>query len=164
MKLVYLNELISIFQNVIDMRIFIVAIVSIGLISCLGRDDSSAIDDWKKEIFEVEAAFAAMAKKEGIGNAFAFYAADSAVLLRSKQLIKGRKEIAKAYMALNSDSITLNWSPDFIDVAASGDLAYTYGRYVLSQMDSTGNITSDTGIFHTVWKRQSNGEWRFVWD
>ena len=58
----------------------------------------------------------------------------------------------------------LIWKPDFVDVSASGDLAYTYGAYTYSYKDSTGAIVEQGGIFHTVWKRQADGGWRFVWD
>jgi len=58
----------------------------------------------------------------------------------------------------------LEWAPDFVDVSSSGDLAYTYGKFTFSFKDSLGNKVENKGIFHTVWKRQSNGEWKFVWD
>ncbi len=121
-------------------------------------------EQWQHEVIQAEAEFAAMAGKEGVGKAFIYYAADSAVLLRSNKLIKGKKAITEAYSRYNSDSIKLSWKPDFVEVSASGDLAYTYGQYIISVMDSTGQVKSDTGIFHTVWKRQPDGQWRFVWD
>ena len=61
-------------------------------------------------------------------------------------------------------SKNLSWSPDFIDVSSSGDLGYTYGKYVFTYSDSIGNLLEDTGIFHTVWKRQADGLWKFVCD
>ena len=46
----------------------------------------------------------------------------------------------------------------------SRDLGYTYGHYTFSYIDSGGNKIENKGVFHTVWKRQSDGTWRFVWD
>jgi hypothetical protein len=57
----------------------------------------------------------------------------------------------------------LSWTPDFIGVSDCGTLGYTYGKYVFSIKDSSGNSIDQTGIFHTVWKKQ-NKEWRYVWD
>ena len=37
-------------------------------------------------------------------------------------------------------------------------------HYVFSFIDSTGTTVADAGIFHTVWKIQPDGTWRFVWD
>ena len=64
----------------------------------------------------------------------------------------------------NLKDVELEWLPDFIDVAKSGDLAYTYGKYTFSSKDTTGAIVKSDGVFHTVWKRQSDGTWKFVWD
>jgi len=55
-------------------------------------------------------------------------------------------------------------APNLIDVSASGDLAYTYGSYTSKILANDGNVSDGSGTFHTVWKRQSNGEWKFVWD
>lgn len=134
------------------------------LLACNCQSNKDRTENWKQEVIKTEANFEAMAAKEGIGNAFVYYAADSAVLMRSNRLIKGKNAIARTYGQLNSDSLRLSWKPDFVEVSESGDLAYTYGEYVMSVMDSLGKFKSDTGIFHTVWKRQADGQWRFVWD
>ena len=62
------------------------------------------------------------------------------------------------------ENVQLTWKADFVDVSASGDLGYTYGEYTYTYKDEAGNTLSEKGIFHTVWKRQKNGDWRFVWD
>jgi ketosteroid isomerase-like protein len=103
-----------------------------------------------------------MAKEEGIEKAFTTFAAADAVLMRGNKLIEGIKNIEEHYK--NQTSKGLSWAPDFVDVAASGDLGYTYGHYTYSYIDSTGKAAEDKGIFHTVWKRQADGTWRFVWD
>ena len=106
-----------------------------------------------------------MAQKEGIPKAFLMYAADDAVLLRGEKLIIGKESIRASYKSLEkSENTSLTWSPDFVNVSSSGDLGYTYGRYVYSVTDSLGNTKSSEGVFHSVWKRQPDGNWRFVWD
>ena len=104
--------------------------------------------------------------KEGLAKAFAEYAADDVVINRNDSLIFGKDGLMQFYsQATNpSQKVELSWKPDFADVSESGDLAYTFGKYLFTVSDSTGNIQSSTGIFHTVWKRQSDGSWRFVWD
>ena len=78
-------------------------------------------------------------------------------------MIRSLKSISSGFTE-TADSKYLKWKPDFVDVAASGDLGYTYGHYTYSYIDSTGKAAEDKGIFHTVWKRQPDGNWRFVWD
>jgi len=115
---------------------------------------------------ETEKAFEKMANTEGLKKAFSFYAAEDAVLERNDVLIKGKLNIEKSFNKASSENkkVSLSWTPDFIDVSNSGDLAYTYGKYQYSTTDPTGNTKTTEGIFHTVWKRQIDGQWKYVWD
>jgi ketosteroid isomerase-like protein len=118
----------------------------------------------QEEVRKAELEFAQMAAKEGIAEAFYFYADENAVLNRNNQLIDG-KEAIKSYMSKTDyKNITLEWKPTKIEVAESGDLAYTFGDYTYSKMKEDGSVDTQKGIFHTVWKRQENGAWRYVWD
>lgn len=122
------------------------------------------LEKWKKEIVEVEKAFNDMAQQEGLVKAFEFFAANDGVIRRSKKIIKGKEAIRKWYENDVQPNETLTWKPTFVDVSKSGDLAYTYGNFTFTFPDSLGNMKQNTGIFHTVWKRQADGSWRFVWD
>jgi ketosteroid isomerase-like protein len=84
------------------------------------------------EIKAVEKAFEAMAKEMGIATAFQHYTAENAVLNRNNQLIRG-KEAIRQYFDEHPDppGATLEWSPEYVDVSGSDDLAYTFGPYKL---------------------------------
>ena len=143
------------------MRYF-VTICLLATISCTGvnkQDRNSLI----AEIENTEAAFSKMAADSGIAKAFIFFADDSAVLFRANTLYKGIENITTLVNQQPNKGVTLEWSPDFIDVASSGDLGYTYGKFIFSVTDSTGT-TSTEGMFHTVWKKQADGSWKYVWD
>lgn len=132
--------------------------------SCDKVSKDQKMENWKAEIMVVEKEFNNMAQKEGLVKAFEFYAAEDGVIRRKNTIYKGKAAIAKWYKADVRPNETLTWEPTFIDVSESGDLAYTYGDFVFSYPDSTGNMKQNKGIFHTVWKRQADGTWRFVWD
>ncbi len=132
------------------------------IISFLKTPYNKLIDKWKQEIIETEKNFADMLKNEGIHKAFVSYAADDAVLMRDNELIIGKNNIDIFYN--NQITTGLSWTPDYIDVAKSGDLAYTYGKYIYTYTDSDGKLLESSGVFHTVWKRQSDGNWKYVWD
>jgi len=121
---------------------------------------------WKDEVIATEAEFCKSVENNGLQKAFTEFSADEVVLLRSNKLVKGKNSINDFYQNYSNanEKIKLIWEPDFVDVSISGDMAYTYGNYIFTTYDSSGIAKSDTGIFHTVWKRQQNGEWRFVWD
>ncbi len=133
--------------------------------SCDTGVKEDSIEKWKSEIVETEKAFADLVQKEGIPAGFLAFAADDVVLNRGKRLIIGKEALAESYKNTSKQpGVNLSWIPDFVDVSSSGDLGYTYGKYVYAITDSTGHTEEDTGVFHTVWKRQSDGTWRFVWD
>lgn len=131
--------------------------------SCINVPAPDA-DRAKSDILIAEKEFAAMAADSGIADAFLYFAADDAVMLRGNEIIYGKEMIRKYFENQQAAEITLSWAPDFVDVSASGDLGYTYGKYSFSATDSTGITTSAEGYFHTVWKRQADGTWKFVWD
>jgi len=143
--------------------LFIFCLAS-GLIAC---QTSASIDikEAESEIRQAETDFADMAVSQGIAAAFGHYADSNAVIKRGKDsLIYGKAGIANYYNAPHFKTARVSWSPDFVAVATSGDLGYTYGKYLWISTDSTGNTSQSTGIFHTVWKRQTDGSWRYVWD
>lgn len=142
-------------------KTFIILVILSVIVSCKKTADTETL---KNEVMQAEKAFEKMASEKGVAEAFHFFASEEAVILRGNDsLIKGKENIKAYYSANANPAATLSWTPDFIGVSSCGELAYTYGRYIYSLMDSTGNLTERTGIFHTVWKKE-NKVWRYVWD
>ena len=110
---------------------------------------------------QAEKDFAQMTKEKGIAAAFYAFADDRAVIKRGPQLLKG-KEAIRDFYASQKQSGELQWAPDFAET--SGDLGYTYGKFIYYEKDSTGKVKETKGYFHTVWKKQKDGSWKFVWD
>jgi len=116
-----------------------------------------------KEITRAEKDFEKMAADSGIARAFYFYADTGATIKRQHDtLIHGKEAILNYYSADYFKTAKVSWSPDFID--ASGEIGYTYGKYRWLSKDSSGKEEVSTGIFHTVWKKQPKGDWKYVWD
>ena len=140
-------------------------IFALFLYAC-GGDEASTTKrlQAEEEIRLAEAEFAAMAGQEGVPAAFLHFAAGDAVLLRGERLVEGRDALQVYFAEQPYDSVELNWKPDFVRASLAGDLGYTYGRYTFLAVDSTGQEIQAAGIFHTVWQRQPDGSWRFVWD
>ena len=143
-----------------------IALLLIGafLNACQMDKSKKSTEQLKNEIIQAEHDFAAMAKEKGMAEAFLAFAAEDAVINRADSLIKGKPAIQNYFSNQTLQDVQLAWEPDFVDVAASGDLGYTYGKYTFSAVTSSGKTIQATGIFHTVWKRQPDGSWKFVWD
>jgi ketosteroid isomerase-like protein len=122
------------------------------------------IETAKNEILQTEKAFEKMASEKGLSEAFYFFADENAVIKRGNDsLILGKENIRHYYDKNANPNAKLSWTPDFVDVSDCGTIGYTYGKYVYSVQDTSGNSIEHTGIFHTVWKKQNN-DWRYVWD
>lgn len=148
-----------------DVKWFCIGLIALMCFGCNTPAKKLKLETWKQEIRDTEKAFSDMAQKEGVAKAFEAYCAHDVVMMRNNKLVKG-KDGLKAYFSkqASSSNFTLSWEPDFVDVSTAGDLGYTYGKYILTYRDSTGAEVQNTGIFHTVWKRQPDQTWKFVWD
>jgi len=139
-------------------------IMSIVILST-ACDHSADKEEIKNEIFQTEKAFEKMTSEKGVTEAFHYFADDSAVIKRENDtLIKGKENIKIYYAKKGDKNAMLTWTPDFIDVSDSGNLAYTYGKYIWKIKNDNGDTIEHKGIFHTVWKRQGDKSWKYVWD
>jgi ketosteroid isomerase-like protein len=116
------------------------------------------------ELVKTEADFCALARDQGIPAAFAHFIAPDGVLFDvDPQQYRGAAAVARRYGDTRPSGL-LTWAPSFVDVAASGDLGYTWGRYEYRTTGPDGQPRTATGYFLTIWKRQTDGTWRFVID
>ena len=140
-------------------------VLLIFLVSSCHNGSDNKINNAKQEIKQAEKDFEKMAGEKGIAEAFAYFADSAAVINRANDsLIRGKESIRNFYAADRFKTATVKWSPDFVDVSTTGDLGYTYGKYTWQSKDSSGKINESRGIFHTVWKKQKDGSWKYVWD
>ena len=122
-------------------------------------------EEINKEIFQTEKAFEKMTSEKGIAEAFYYFADKNAVIKRENDtLILGKENIKLYYEKKSFKNAIVNWTPDFIDVSDCGHLAYTYGKYVWKIKSDNRETVEYKGIFHTVWKRQGDNSWKYVWD
>lgn len=109
------------------------------------------------DIMNADMAFSDMSRQVGMKKAFLQYIDNEGTLLRPGRLpIVGADAID--YLSMLSDTAyTLSWKPAHAEIAKSGDLGYTYGTYLLILEDTTL-----TGTYVNIWKKENDGEWKFV--
>lgn len=150
------------------MKLILILAMSILFEACAGNNTETSENKRQKAIEEIETAekdFQKMSAEKGIMQAFWSYADSNAVIKRENDsLIKGRDAIRNYYSAPFYAQASVTWAPDFTDASEQGDVGYTYGKYTWQSKDSTGKVNEYKGVFHTVWKRQADGSWKYVWD
>lgn len=118
-------------------------------------------DSIKQVLIATDQAFSDRSKQIGQQAAFLEYMDEQVTMLRPNSLpLVGKDTIQKIYAQRSDSSFTLIWSPLFADVAAGGDLGYTYGTWLLE----TKAGDKEEGTYCTIWKQDSIGNWKFVMD
>ena len=94
------------------------------------------------------------------------YAGDAVLANPGAPLVTGSDAIRKETAAFAADpNLRVQFASDRIQVAASGDLAYTRGHYTLTMTDpETNKPVNSNGNYLTVWQKQGDGTWKAVED
>lgn len=89
-----------------------------------------------------------------------FFAPDAVFL--GDRVFRGPGAIAEAYGLFFKPEAgaTIEWSPSVIEVAASGDLAYTVGDTEVRMPGPDGETTVQPGRFVTVWRKDAAAVWK----
>jgi ketosteroid isomerase-like protein len=124
-----------------------------------GRTDATE----EQKLFDTDVAFSRASEKNGPAEAFNMYLADDAIQLPANSApITGRQAIYDSMK--EAEGISLTWTPVKAEVAKSGDLGYTWGRYNVSRRSAEGNVTIGHGKYLNVWKKRPGGDWKVLID
>jgi ketosteroid isomerase-like protein len=110
-------------------------------------------------LLQLEAAFAQDVAQHG-RDAFLTWFADDGVELDDGGGITMKEEMRR--QSAWAGGATLTWTRVHADMAASGDLGYTYGNCVLKHKDKTGKLITDYGKYTSIWRKQEEAERRVM--
>jgi ketosteroid isomerase-like protein len=132
--------------------------LSVLLLSGCFRPDPERI---KTEVLAADTQFNALSQRKGPEAAFLAMIAPDGLL--PGESARGPAAVRSLYRGFPRGG-SLSWSPAFAEVAASGDMAYTFGHYELQLPTTAGTRLVRTGTYVTIWRRQLDGGWKFVLD
>jgi ketosteroid isomerase-like protein len=125
--------------------------------------DTRAADEAAVRKADTDWSTAAQSKQ--VDSWVAFYTDDTVVLPPNDKPTSGKENIRKVVSELLAmPGLTISWQPAKVEVARSGDLAYTYGTYQVTFNDPKGKPVTDHGKYAEVWKKQPDGGWKCVLD
>jgi len=91
-------------------------------------------------------------------EAFLSFISPEAVFFAGDRPLRGRDEIGRAWAPFfEGPEAPFSWSPDVVEVLASGDLALSSGPVVARSGEGAGR-------FNTIWRRDDDGRWWVVFD
>ncbi len=121
------------------------------------------MDLWEREIHAAETALEA-AVAAGDEAAFRRMLTEDSLFFGSS-VFDGPDAVVGGWSAiLENPKIELLWSPRRIEVAASGELAYSVGSYTMRNPGEDGETRESVGSYVSIWRRDASGAWRLVVD
>jgi uncharacterized protein (TIGR02246 family) len=127
----------------------------------------------KADVAAIKAAITADEKKwneefksRSLDGLVGHYASDAYFVVPGMRASSGSADIRKAYEgALKDPNFAVSFSSDKIEVAESGDLAYSRGHFTEKYTDpKTKQVVSDGGSYVTIYRKQADGSWKAVED
>jgi ketosteroid isomerase-like protein len=141
--------------------LFIVIVCTTSSCNLFSSKKPASGPEDKQKMIDADKAFSAMSVEKGMKNAFLEYIDSNGVLLKPNRYPIIGADAIDYLIQMDDSAYTLEWQPKFGAVAASGDLGYTYGLYALKPK---GKDTTIYGTYISIWKKQSDGSWKFVLD
>ena len=148
------------------MKNFQTGLIIVLLCSCNNTiQDNTGLVSPSDDLKKTDLAFSKMSVDSGIGKAFIRFADSGVYILRYDRFpVIGKEELAKAYSFSTPSTTVLTWEPVKAEIAGSNDLGYTIGNWEMKTKTASGADTILYGNYLTVWKKQSDGSWKYVSD
>jgi uncharacterized protein (TIGR02246 family) len=96
----------------------------------------------------------------------AHYADDAILMVPGTPSTSGKEAIRAALKEMVADpALSLQFHATKVEVAKSGDVAYTQGTYTMTLTDpKTKQVINDHGSYVTTYRKQPDGTWKAVAD
>ncbi|HUJ95270.1 MAG TPA: DUF4440 domain-containing protein [Terriglobales bacterium] len=136
-------------------------VLGIGASGFVGKAKAAA--DGSAKLMQLEADFAKATAEHGVEGFISYFADDAVDLPDRGPIVSGKENIRKSLGTWGPD-VSLSWTPVHAEMAASGDLGYTYGTYVYKAKGQDGKPVTGNGKYTTIWKKQKDGSWKVILD
>jgi len=131
-----------------------------GALGAQGARGAQGAASVRDAVRDAELQFAATMARRDFGG-FPNYISDEAIFLGSecnRQVLRGRTAIVASWKTFfDGPTAPFAWAPDFTEVLDSGGLALSSGPV----RNPAGELT---GRFNSIWRLESDGRWRVVFD
>lgn len=139
------------------------AVVGIAVL-LIARPLTDAGDPDMEALIAADRAFSAMSESEGAKAAWgAFLIEDAMILGAGSQPTLGLDNILAGFDAWPAGA-SISWQPQKAEVADSGELGWTWGRYVYLVPGEDGVFVASHGKYLNIWKKQPDGTWKVAVD
>jgi ketosteroid isomerase-like protein len=117
----------------------------------------------KQALIEADRAFGAATAARGVEGWLSFFADNATIFPLRGPVIAGLPAIREHYAATGFSPRGLTWTPIAAELAACGELGYTWGYWEQRVADAVGSTVVAHGKYLTVW-RLIDGKWMVAAD
>lgn len=118
-----------------------------------------------EKLMELDLEFAKTTERLGLEGWVGYFDEDGAMIPAQGEVIRGKAAIRQAMSAsFSKPGYSLKWAPEYAEVSQDGSLGYTYGSYVRTLANETGEVSEGRGRYTSIWKRQEDGVYRIIMD
>jgi ketosteroid isomerase-like protein len=112
---------------------------------------------FKQQVFAAESSFAASMAERSF-EAFDSHVSPEAIFFGDTTVMRGKTAVLRSWRRFfEKPDPPFSWKPDVIEVLPSGKLALSSGPV----FDPKGK---QVGTFSSIWRRESDGSWKIVFD
>ena len=124
------------------------------------------LDDEKARLLRRDAEWAALASEgREVERILAYWTDDAVVLAPGVAPIEGKAALREYVRAgLQIPGFRINWTSTDVRFSPDGNLAYMFGRNVVTMNGADGKPTMSAGRAVTIWRRDADGVWRCAVD
>jgi uncharacterized protein (TIGR02246 family) len=143
-------------------RWIVVALGALATAACNGAQSGENTD---RLIRASDEALQQAVAKGDLERIVSFYADDAVLLPTAEPIVTGKSAIRSEWKHVLGIPGMQNVSAlKHVDVSRSGDMAYSRGTYTSRMLGPKGEPLTEPGKWVSIWKKQSDGQWRIVVD
>ena len=117
------------------------------------------------ELMELSRSWSAMVASGDLEASIEFWADDAVMLPPDLPVLSGKAAIREYVMGTASiPGFKISWEPESASISEGGDMAYLIERNVVEMDGENGEPIIIHGKVVTVWRKDSNGQWKNVAD
>lgn len=102
-------------------------------------------------------------KRGDAASCAAVYVDNARALPPNSPMVSGKQQIKKFWQGVLKTRVK-NLTLKTVELLEKGDTAIEIGAYTLDTQPKGSKIVKDTGKYVVVWKRQTDGSWKYLVD
>jgi ketosteroid isomerase-like protein len=135
----------------------------LGLLPAVAAHAAETREATTEAVRQAELAFAATVAANDPMRFAAMIDADAVFV--GAAVTRGRAAIVEDWKVFfGPERPEFTWRPEIVELSGDGTLGMTRGPWTMKGTGSDGKPFERSGIFNSIWKKQTDGSWKIVFD